>query len=72
MWLQLFQMIVPNKFVIEHSVFIIDSAGNVSKEVDLAIINTYTPYGCLFVGRLVPSDSQDDGTWIVSQTKNPV
>lgn len=44
-WLQLFQMIVPKKFVIEHSVFIIDSAGNVSKEVDLAIIdNTYTPY----------------------------
>uniref|UniRef100_UPI003FA486C2 hypothetical protein n=1 Tax=Enterocloster clostridioformis TaxID=1531 RepID=UPI003FA486C2 len=36
-------MIVPKKFVIEHSVFIIDSAGNVSKEVDLAIINTYTP-----------------------------
>lgn len=44
-WLQLFQMIVPKKFVIEHSVFIIDSYKNVSKEVDLAIIdNTYTPY----------------------------
>lgn len=44
-WLQLFQMIVPKKFVIEHSVFIIDSYEHVSKEVDLAIIdNTYTPY----------------------------
>lgn len=44
-WLQLFQMIIPKKFVIEHSVFIIDSRGNVSAEVDLAIVdNTYTPY----------------------------
>ena len=44
-WLQLFQMIIPKKFVIEHSVFIIDSKGHVSGEVDLAIVdNTYTPY----------------------------
>lgn len=44
-WLQLFQMIIPKKFVIEHSIFIIDSDGHVSREVDLAIVdNTYTPY----------------------------
>lgn len=44
-WLQLFEMIVPKKFVIEHSIFIIDSKGHISKEVDLAIIdNMYTPY----------------------------
>ncbi|MFT8348561.1 DUF6602 domain-containing protein [Clostridium saccharoperbutylacetonicum] len=42
---QLFEMIVPKKFVIEQSVFIIDSKGNVFHEVDLAIIDeTYTPY----------------------------
>lgn len=51
-WLQLFEMIVPKKFVIEHSIFIIDSCRNVSKEVDLAIIdNNYTPYIFQF-GRL--------------------
>ncbi|CAM3869054.1 DUF6602 domain-containing protein [Marinicrinis lubricantis] len=44
-WAQLFDMIVPKKFVIEHSVFIIDSKGIVSHEVDLAILDkTYTPY----------------------------
>mgnify|MGYP003272340001 CR=1 FL=1 len=44
-WMQLFEMIVPKKFVIEHSIFIIDSYGQISREVDLAIIdNTYTPY----------------------------
>ncbi len=44
-WEQLFEMVLPKKFVIEHSVFIIDSNGNVSNEVDLAIIDeTYTPY----------------------------
>lgn len=44
-WMQLFDMIIPKKFVIEHSIFIIDSHGRISKEVDLAIIdNTYTPY----------------------------
>ncbi|WP_253298085.1 DUF6602 domain-containing protein [Paenibacillus sp. MSJ-34] len=44
-WRQLFEMIVPKKFVIEYSVFIIDSEGRVSNEVDLAILDeTYTPY----------------------------
>nr|WP_276539977.1 DUF6602 domain-containing protein [Paenibacillus polysaccharolyticus] len=44
-WSQLFEMIIPKKFVIESSVFIIDSEGNVSKEVDFAILDeTYTPY----------------------------
>ena len=44
-WLKLFQMIIPKKFVIEHSIFIIDSMKRISREVDLAIIdNTYTPY----------------------------
>ncbi|GIP19708.1 hypothetical protein J40TS1_53500 [Paenibacillus montaniterrae] len=44
-WRQLFEVIIPKKFVIEQSVFIIDSTGNVSHEVDLAILDeTYTPY----------------------------
>lgn len=44
-WGEMFQNIVPGKFVIEQSVFIIDSYGNVSNEVDLAIFDqTYTPY----------------------------
>ncbi|MGG1619158.1 DUF6602 domain-containing protein [Paenibacillus sp. NRS-1781] len=44
-WSQLFEMIIPKKFVIEQSVFIIDSQGGVSKEVDFAILDeTYTPY----------------------------
>ncbi|WP_322905505.1 DUF6602 domain-containing protein [Paenibacillus sp. SGZ-1009] len=44
-WSQLFEMIIPKKFVIEPSVFIIDSNGAVSKEVDFAILDeTYTPY----------------------------
>ncbi|MDQ0659927.1 DUF6602 domain-containing protein [Paenibacillus sp. W2I17] len=44
-WSQLFEMIIPKKFVIEPSVFIIDSLGGVSKEVDFAILDeTYTPY----------------------------
>lgn len=44
-WRQLFEMIIPKKFVIEQSVFIIDSEGRVSHEVDLAILDeTYTPY----------------------------
>ncbi|MBT9778136.1 hypothetical protein GPL15_16675 [Clostridium sp. MCC353] len=44
-WMQLFERIIPKKFVIEHSVFVIDSNQRISKEVDLAIIdNTYTPY----------------------------
>lgn len=44
-WREMFEQIVPKKFVIEQSVFIIDSAGRVSNEVDLAIFDeTYTPY----------------------------
>lgn len=44
-WNELFQMVLPKKFVMEQSVFIIDSAGGISREVDLAIIDeTYTPY----------------------------
>lgn len=44
-WRQLFEMIIPKKFVIEQSVFIIDSNGQVSHEIDLAILDeTYTPY----------------------------
>lgn len=44
-WGQLFEMIVPKKFVIEPSVFIIDSEGRVSHEVDFAIMDEmYTPY----------------------------
>lgn len=44
-WGEMFADIVPRKFVIEQSVFIIDSNGNVSNEVDLAIFDeTYTPY----------------------------
>lgn len=44
-WGEMFRNIVPKKFVIEQSVFIIDSDGNVSREVDLAIFDeTYTPY----------------------------
>lgn len=44
-WSQVFEAILPKKFVIERSVFIIDSQGNVSHEVDLAIFDeTYTPY----------------------------
>lgn len=44
-WEKMFRNIVPKKFVIEQSMFIIDSCGQVSKEVDLAIFDeTYTPY----------------------------
>ena len=44
-WKQLFEQIVPKKYVIEQSVFLIDSDGNVSDEVDLAIFDEmYTPY----------------------------
>lgn len=44
-WRGMFEQIVPKKFVIEQSVFIIDSEGRVSNEVDLAIFDeTYTPY----------------------------
>lgn len=44
-WKSLFDMIIPKKFAIERSVFIIDSYGHISKEVDLAIFDEqYTPY----------------------------
>ncbi|GAC41226.1 DUF6602 domain-containing protein [Paenibacillus popilliae] len=44
-WKEFFQQIVPRKFVAEQSVFIIDSSGQVSNEVDLAVFDeTYTPY----------------------------
>lgn len=44
-WREMFEQIVPKKFVIEQSVFLMDSGGRVSNEVDLAIFDeTYTPY----------------------------
>lgn len=44
-WQELFENIVPKKFVVEQSVFIIDSEGQISSEVDLAILDVmYTPY----------------------------
>lgn len=44
-WKQLFEQIVPKKYAIAQSVFIIDSTLNVSAEVDLAIFDEmYTPY----------------------------
>ncbi|GGE35359.1 hypothetical protein GCM10011391_12610 [Pullulanibacillus camelliae] len=44
-WKQLFEQLVPKKYVIEQSVFLIDSKGSVSKEVDLVIFDEmYTPY----------------------------
>ena len=44
-WAEMFKRIVPKKFVVEQSVFLIDSRGKVSNEVDLAIFDElYTPY----------------------------
>lgn len=44
-WKNLFAQMIPQKFSIEQSVFIIDSSGKVSNEVDLAIFDEqYTPY----------------------------
>ncbi|MBC2576274.1 DUF6602 domain-containing protein [Peptostreptococcus canis] len=44
-WKSLFERIIPKKFNIDRSVFIMDSYGNISKEVDLAIYDEqYTPY----------------------------
>ena len=41
----MFRQIVPYKFAIEKGVFVIDSEGNKSKEIDLAIFDEqYTPY----------------------------
>lgn len=44
-WKGLFEQIVPRKFCIDQNVFIIDSEGQISNEVDLAIFDEqYTPY----------------------------
>ena len=44
-WKSLFKMVIPRKYCIEQSVFIIDAFGHKSKEVDLAIFDElYTPY----------------------------
>lgn len=44
-WQEMFENIIPKKFVIEQSVFILDSNGKISHEVDLAILDVmYTPY----------------------------
>ena len=44
-WVNFFRRIVPKKFNIARSVFIIDSNQSVSKEVDIAIYDEqYTPY----------------------------
>lgn len=44
-WKSLFEMVIPRKYCIEQSVFIIDAFGDKSKEVDLAIFDElYTPY----------------------------
>lgn len=44
-WADFFRRIVPKKFNIERSVFIIDSNENISNEVDIAIYDEqYTPY----------------------------
>lgn len=44
-WKSLFEQIIPRKFCIDQGVFIIDSYGRISLEVDLAIFDEqYTPY----------------------------
>lgn len=44
-WKSLFEQIIPKKFCIDQGIFIIDSDGNISDEVDLAIFDEqYTPY----------------------------
>ena len=44
-WAGLFEKILPKKFVIEQSAFIIDSDEGISKEIDLVIMDEmYTPY----------------------------
>ncbi len=44
-WLNLFRQIVPMKFAIKQGVFLIDSKGKVSKEIDIAIFDEqFTPY----------------------------
>ncbi|WP_411343469.1 DUF6602 domain-containing protein [Paenibacillus sp. WLX1005] len=44
-WMSMFKQMIPQKFSIARSVFIIDSQGRISDEVDLAIFDEqYTPY----------------------------
>lgn len=44
-WMDLFRQIIPMKFAIKQGVFLIDSKGNVSKEVDVAVFDEqFTPY----------------------------
>ena len=44
-WLELFRQIIPMKFAIKQGVFLIDSYGHVSKEVDIAVFDEqFTPY----------------------------
>ncbi|MCU6711416.1 hypothetical protein M6D81_22225 [Paenibacillus sp. J5C_2022] len=44
-WREMFERIIPRKFAIEQSVFIVDSNARVSREVDLVIFDEqYTPY----------------------------
>ncbi|MCL2011304.1 MAG: hypothetical protein FWG75_00740 [Cystobacterineae bacterium] len=44
-WKSFFERILPKKFTVEQSAFIIDSTGNTSKETDLVIFDEqYTPY----------------------------
>ena len=44
-WMSLFKLIIPHKFSIKQGVFIMDSNGNTSAEVDLVIFDEqYTPY----------------------------
>ena len=45
MWVKFFRSILPQKFSLAQGVIIIDSRGNVSKEVDIAAFDEqYTPY----------------------------
>ncbi|MBN2982174.1 DUF6602 domain-containing protein [Cohnella algarum] len=44
-WKELFEQVIPRKFCIDQGVFVLDSNGNISAEVDLAIYDEqYTPY----------------------------
>lgn len=44
-WMSLFEQIIPRKFCIDQGVFIIDSYGQISPEIDIAIFDEqYTPY----------------------------
>lgn len=45
MWMKFFRSIIPQKFALAQGVIIIDSEGNRSKEVDIAVYDEqYTPY----------------------------